>query len=1236
MTKFSVRKPMTVLVAVVMVFALGLASFRGMTPELLPNIELPYVITMTTYPGASPEKVEEEVTRPLEEGFATLEGLDSIQSQSSENVSLLIMEFTDSADLDAVSLEIVQKVNQIEGGWDDMVSTPVILKMNPDMLPVMIAAVEQEGFDTTEVSRLMEESLQTKLEGIEGVASLDVTGLRAERVNVVLKQEKIGELNARVGDAIKGSFVEKEQELRDTQTDLEGKLDEVKAQTAELDAGAKEFAVKMGEGSTELASSWAALFGGLQDQKTMLADLKEQLQTLTTEEEAARAAAPGGALPEPVEKQFKDAKDQMGAGITKLEDGIESVQEMQGTLSDAQGTLNETMSTTLFGLSNAAAQLAGAQSQLSVALTQIEQGLTQLDTARDSAVEQADMGGALTMDTVLGILKAQNFSMPAGYVQEGSDDYLVQVGDEIASLEEMQQLVLLDPGIEGIEPIRLSEVADLFMSDNLNDLYAKINGHDGILLSFNKQSEYATTEVADNILQKFDELSDSNPGLHFTPLLNQGDYIYMVINGITSDLLWGALFAVVILLLFLRDLRPTFVTLCAIPISVVFALVAMYFSGVTINIISLSGLAIAVGRLVDDSVVVIENIFRLRSKGYSPVKAAVNGAGQVAGAIIASTLTTICVFLPIVFVQGLTRQLFTDFALTFAYALLASLLVALTLVPTMASGLFRKMEPKEHRLLDRAIALYDRALVWTLRFKPVVLVFAAVLLAASVAVVWSRGFAYMPDGNSGQIAINLTIPKEVPDEQKREVADDAAARVAAVDGVETVGAMAGGSGIVGVGALSGMGGGSGQGSALGSVTIYALLDQGKDMDRLSDEIEAGLEGVGAEYEVGSASMMDASALGGSGVTVNLYGDSLEDMVRASEAVRAQTEGLAGIAEFEGGAEEATPVLHYTVDREAAAKHGLTTAQVYQQVSSALSKEKNATDVLWGTEGYDVVVMNGDAADDRLTPSYLEALEFNVTKRDGSTEKVRLADVATVTESKTLQSIQRSEQRRMLPVNLTITPDANITLVTQEVERSLVDLELPEGVTYEVTGENTTIMDSFRELGIMLVLGLLLVYLIMVAQFQSLKSPFIIMFTVPLAFTGGFLALLVTDKVLSVISLIGFAMLIGVIVSNAIVLVDYINRLRHEGMERVAAIREGAAVRMRPILMTALTTIFALLMMALGIGSGSEMMQPLAIVCIGGLAYGTLMTLFVIPVIYDLLNKKDLRTIDEDDLATVTD
>ena len=1270
---FSVRKPFTVLVAVVIIFALGFTSFRSMTPELLPNIELPYVITITSYPGATSEKVETEVTKPLEASFATLEGLKSISSQSRSNVSTVMLEFTDGASLDAVSLDMLQRISQLEGGWDDLVGTPIIIKMNPSMLPVMIAAVECEGMDTKELSRFMDETVQTKLEGIEGVASLDVSGMRMEQVNVVVHADKVAEVNKRISRAVERELDKRAQDLEETKADLQGKLDDLKSKSTELEDGVDQLAEKMGDGSAKLGEGWAQwgiALTSLNDLKALLQSLKDSLADLLQQQDDSIAAAldelvanavaaaeaewqasnPGVPFPPEmadavaeqvlaaygdqvtaaVKEGFAPYINQIKDGIAQTEAGIKAMEGAGKKLAQAQGMLDTASISAQFQLSNAAAQLAAAQGQISAGIMQIEMGLDQLDDARESALEQADISSMITMDMISMILKAQNFAMPAGYVKQGNTDYLVKVGDEVGSLDELKDMVLMDMGMDDLLPIRLSDVAEVFMSDNLTDIYAKINGNDGVLLSFSKQSERSTTVVADAILAKFGELSKQYTGLKFTPLMNQGDYIYRVTNSIISDLLWGALFAVIILLLFLRDLRPTFITLCSIPISLVFALVAMYFAGVTINIISLGGLAIAVGRLVDDSVVVIENIFRLRAKGYSPVKAAVTGASQVAGAIVASTLTTICVFLPIVFVEGLTRQLFTDFGLTFAFALLASLAIAMSLVPAMASGMFRTMEPKEHRFMDRLIAVYDRALLWTLRYKPVVLIAVVVLLGASGFAIYNKGFAYMPEGSSGQLAVSLTMPKDSTQEQRRERADEAMSRITDIEGVDTVGMISGNTGSA-LSFLIGSGG-----SGMRSVTSYILLDEGADTAQISSEIDSALQDIDMEVSISDAGGMNASALGGSGISIEIYGDDPDALMEAAGIISEAVSVVEGVDEVDDGLEEATPELNFVVDRAKASEYGLTTAQVYQRVAAALAGERSATQVTWKTNSYDVVVVNEYSGDDGLTPDYVKDLSFKVTQRDGSVEDVKLMDIATIRESQAMPTVLRSEQRRYMPVSVSIDEDHNITLMTQEVESVVADLKLPAGVTYEITGESATIMDAFKQLGLMLILGLLLVYLIMVAQFQSLKSPFIIMFTIPLAFTGGFIALLLTNMILSVISLIGFAMLVGIIVSNAIVLVDYINRLRLEGMERVAAIREGAATRMRPILMTALATIFALLVMALGIGRGTNMMQPLAIVCIGGLAYGTFMTLFVIPIIYDAFNKKELRKIDTEDLIVDRD
>jgi len=922
---FSVKKPFTVLVVVVIIFALGITSFRSMKPELLPNLELPYIIAMTTYPGATSEQVEADVTKPLEQGFATLEGLKSITSQSNANYSMINMEFADGTNLDGTTIDIMQRIERVRGGWDSIVGSPIIIKMNPNLLPVMIAAVERDGMGTADLSQMMDTELQPKLEGIDGVASLDISGIRKEQVNVAIRADKVAGVNARIATAVQNDINSKEQDLRKTKSDLEAQLNDLKQKSGELDDGVNKFAEGIESGASKLGEGWADWglgLTGLNDMKTNLEGMKELLATLKQAITDALAAAEQDkgepltqeeidAITSGVEGGFGTSLDQLHAGIDQLKAGINAMETAGKQLAEAQGALDKMSVETQYQLNSAAAALVAGQGQISAGISQIQTGLDQFDDALDTALKQADMSAVLTTGTISSILQAQNFAMPAGYVKQDNTDYLVRVGDQVGTIDELKDMALMDTGIDDVGVIRLSDVADVFMSDNLSDVYAKVNGNDGILLEFMKQSEYSTTQVTDAITAKFTELEKQYPGLKFTPMMNQGDYIYRVINSITSDLMWGALFAVLILLLFLRDLRPTFITLCSIPISLVFALVAMYFAGVTINIISLSGLAIAVGRLVDDSVVVIENIFRLRNKGYSPVKAAVSGTMQVAGAITASTLTTISVFLPLVFVTGITRQIFKDFGLTFAFALLASLAIAMTLVPTLASGMFKTMQPKEHRWLDRVISVYDKALVWALRYKPVILILAIVLLAGSAYAMINKGFSYMPAGTSNQISITLTMPKDSTPDQRKVRADEAQTRISGIEGVDTVGMMSGASQS---GTLSLLSGGAGSGDDMRNVTSYVLLDDKADVTKVSGEIENALADMDMETNVSSSGGMDITMLGGSGITVNIYGDQTADLIESSSRISNALSGIEGVDKIDNGLEDATPEINFTVDR----------------------------------------------------------------------------------------------------------------------------------------------------------------------------------------------------------------------------------------------------------------------------------------------------------------------------------
>lgn len=1114
MSKFSVRKPLTVFMAVIAAIILGFVSYSKMTPDLMPSIDLPYVLVVTAYPGATPEKVETNVSKPIEQAMGTLNGIKNISSTSGENSSMVMLEFEEDTNMDTATVDILQGLNQVEGTWEDTVGTPYILKLNPDLMPVAVASVQRDGMDKSELSHFLDETLLNRLEGIDGVADVGVSGNLDEQVSVLLSETKVNSLKEKIFAEVDKNFEEPQKQIDDARAPLD----------------------------------------------EAMAAFREQIDAINENAD--------------MPQEMKDA----------------SIEQIKST---------------------------AEYKQVSDGIAELDKSQEELDKSKEDAHNQIDLSKILSMDTLSDILTAQDFAMPAGYVYEGDAAWMVNIGDELKSVEEVQDLVIADLHLGSLEPIKIKDVADVVITGNAADIYAKINGSDGILLSFSKQSSYATAEVADNIAEKFDELRDEFPGLEFVTLMDQGDYIHLVINSITSDLLWGALFAIIVLFLFLRDIRPTFITLCSIPVSVLFAITLMYFSGVSLNMMSLSGLAISVGMLVDNSIVVIENVYRLRSKGESAAKAAISGAVQVAGAITSSTLTTICVFLPIVFVEGLTRKLFVDLALTLSYSLIASLIIALTFVPALSSKMLVKYKNKEKKE-SRILAGYKKTVTWCLSHKAIVFVSAVVLLVGSVFIEMSRGLTFMPEMDMPQLTGTLETEIGTSFDDTTALADEAMERIRSVDEVETVGAMMSSGGLTG-----------GSGST-NSVTYYIMLDENKKRSskEISDEINDLCSDLDCDFEVSSS--MDISALmGGSGVSINIYGNDLDDLRNTAQDVADILTDIEGTQNVLSGLEENDPALKITVDKEEAMKHGLTVAQVFSEISDAVTTEKKAVDVIFDGNSYEVYVSDKDI--DSLSPDDLRNYSINVTNADGEEESVKLSDIAEIVDSEALSSISRENQKRFITVSAEIADGYNVTLVANDVEKALNDYDMPDGTEYKIVGENETIENSMKDLFEMFLLGIILVYMIMVSQFQSLKSPFIVMFTIPLAITGGMLGLIITGFEISVISMVGFIMLSGIIVNNGIVLVDYINQLRDGGMERRAAIAEAGATRMRPIFMTSTTTILGLTVMALGIGSGSEMMQPMAIVCIGGLIYATLLTLIVIPCLYDLMNKKERKKVSEEDM-----
>ncbi len=1358
LSKFSVKKPYTVMVGIVLVIILGVVSLSKMSTDLLPSINLPYAIVITTYPGASPEQVEDVVTQPIEAAMASTSNIKNISSNSANNMSMVVLEFEQTSNMDAITVEMRESLDQISGYWPDTVTNPIIMKLNPDMMPIMIAAMEVDGMDSLAISDYTDKELIPEIESVEGVASVTGTGLIEESVRVTLSQEKIDAVNEKIMASLDEKFSDAEEEIssaeneissgknelntgRDemasqigdaqnqlndkkielfqTETDLNNKLAELKetktntekgiaslkelkdqvntlidnkkkltdgiaelkkqietlqGQKGQLEDGMKQAqaglkqvqlaleqaqtgleqvqqALKQAQAAqlveqvaqlqaqaeqlqtqidqleeqesqlqgqiTQLEEQGGQLIKALEKMQPQLAQLEEQLVQLEGGLSAIKselAAQEGSTLKENasdkqlvsyISKSLTQAEQglvQINGGIATIEAGLQSVAEGKTTINDTLATLNQSQITGSIEMGSASAQLASGEEKLKESKETFE------DTKKD-AYDSADLNNILTMETLTNILTAQNFSMPAGYIADEGERFMVRVGDAVDSVDALKDMVLMDLGMDGVDVIHMSDVADIVVVDDAQESYAKLNGQPGIMLSIEKQTGYSTGDVVKRIYDKFDSMKKNNENLNVSVLMDQGIYIDMIVDSILNNMIFGAGLAILILLLFLKDIRPTLVIAVSIPISVIFAVVLMYFSGVTLNLISLSGLALGIGMLVDNSIVVIENVYRMRNEGLSARKAAVEGAKQVGGAITASTLTTVCVFAPIVFTEGITRQLFVDMGLTIAYSLLASLLIALTFVPMMGAKMLKKTKETKHPWFDRFQEMYGAALEKLLHVKLIVLLIMVTLLVVSAKAALSKGTAFMPDMESTQMSVTISPPENAEFSDACKLADEVTEQIQTIEDVESVGAMAGGGGV----AVSMMGGSDNS----NSISLYIILKEEKKLtnSEIAKQIMDLTKDMEGEINV-SSSNMDMGALAGEGLSIRIKGRDLEKLQDLAKDVSAIVEKVEGTAQVSDGIEETEQEFRITVDKEKAAKYGMTVAQIYQLVYGQMENDTSDDTISTDIKDYDVYLESVEQSEASMET--LKKLTFTYTdKENGEEKEISLSEVAEFEEKESLTAITRDGQERFVTVSASIAENYNVGLVGAEVEKALKDYDMPEGYSMEMTGENETINEAMEQLMLMLILAIAFIYLIMVAQFQSIKAPFIILFTIPLALTGGFLALFFTNNEISIISMIGFIMLVGIIVNNGIVMVEYINQLRKEGVEKREAIVIAGKTRLRPILMTAMTTILAMSTTAFGNDMGSDMSRPMAVVTIGGMIYGTLMTLVVVPCIYDL-------------------
>ena len=1408
MERFSVKKPFTVLVAVIAIIALGFVSLSHLTMDLLPEMNLPYLIVVTTYPGASPDKVEAQVTIPIESSLGTISGVENVSSTSSENYSMVQLEFADGTDMNSAIVKVSGAINQLQGVLPEDAGTPSIMEISLDMLATMYVAVEVDGYDIYQLTDFVNNDVIPYISRVDGVASITTVGLVEQSIQVELNQDKIDEVNDRILMETNERLADAQEMLDDANEQLEeaqAQLDDAQssfggtmssAVFSQLDAQAPAIADGIRNNISNIRSRLTEIRDGLntlsQNANATLADLQAtadqaaadlnaaadaqdqmaaaladaqasydeisaaleaanndpstdfnspEYQALLTGVQAAsdsrdQAAAQYGVASDEyaaAQAAYDEASaaltaatlqysgadaasiaalqadiDTISANLEALSSGvdgssfsnlvvstrdiasavaqassiiervrsIDALGSMSASLgnTDAQlATLSESVSSIpqmLDGLEAAASGLTQAQLdaavgfstaavRLSDARTALDQAQAQYDDAREQALENANIDQLISASTLSQIIYAQNFAMPVGYIDDENDEsWLLKVGEEYDSSDEIASTLLIDNEIIGT--IRLEDIADITVIDNSEQGYTNLNGSDGIILCVYKSSSVGTNAVSRDCNKAFDELCAQYPGMHTVNLVDQGVYINMIVGSVFQSMAIGAILAIVILALFLKDVKPTIVVAISIPLSVLLALVLMYFTDLELNVMTLSGLSLGIGMLVDNSVVVMENIFRLRHRGLPAPRAAVQGAKQVRGSIIASTLTTICVFFPAVFASGTVKTLLYPLALSIGYCLIASLIMALTVVPASCSTLLRKAEPKEHKLFDKVLNVYGKTLQWCLRFKVVPLAVSIALLGISVYAVFTTGIVYIPEITSNQINIDITTPEEMTRQESYQAVDDVVDMLLTVEGIEDIGILDSGS----TGSL--FTGGSSSDS-YGSYSCYVLAEEGiskAELDNIVKNIESATASSPCEIEISMDSMGNMGALmGSSGYSVNIYGDDYEKLREISADVSQLFQGQDGLINVTDSFTEGTPTLQIIIDRDEAMKYGLTVAQIYMEIASHTSDSVTAATITVDGIQMDVAIVDNT---DVLTRESLLDIEFVVedpmegqdmsmtggsfdlsseedeeedteegevveeeTEEEEEDNIHTLSEFAEVVETVSSDAVRRENLVHYVTVSGETVEGYNTTLISRELDPKIKEYAktLPDGYSIEVGGESSQVMEMVVQMVEMAALALLFIYLVMVAQFQSLLSPFIILFTIPLAFTGGMLGLVVAGEPLSMLSMLGFVILMGTVVNNGIVFVDYTNQLRIGGLERREALVATGKTRMRPILMTALTTILAMSMMIFGTGMASQLGKGMSIVIAGGLMYATLMTLYIVPVMYDILFKKKPLNVD---------
>jgi len=1021
----SVRRPVTTILIFVALIVIGLYSLTQLPIDLYPEVELPFVGVVTTYPGASASDIESNITRPIEDALNSVSNLKEMTSTSSDGISVIFMNFEYGTNLDEASNDIRSNLSFIENYLPEDSERPTIMKFNSSMMPIIFYAITaDESYRGLE--KILDEKIVNPLNRIEGVGSVNLAGVPGRKVYIDVDPRKMEAYN-------------------------------------------------------------------------------------------------------------------------------------------------------------------------------------------------------LTVEQIGNILRAENMNMPAGYIEMGQNDYPLRIQGEFPESDVIKNIVVSSYNGNNVFLKDVAEVRDTIRETKLD---TRINGLQGMTMYVQKQSGGNTVKVTREIEKSLASLTkDLPPDVKIEKLFDSATFIKDSISNLTETLLYAAIFVVLVVLFFLGRWRATIIIIVTIPISLVVAFIYLFVTGESINIISLTSLSIAIGMVVDDAIVVLENITRHVERGSRPREAAIYATNEVWLAVIVTTLTVVAVFFPLTFVQGLTGVLFKQLGMLVTITIITSVFAAITLTPTMSALLLkwypiRKDAPfwtydgSIRKALDWFDRFYEKTLRWALHHKTVVSLLSIVVFVVSMSLFFIIDTEFFPEADQSRITATIELQTGTRVDETLKTTDKVDKLIS--EKYPEVNILSSSTGSDDQAGFSSMFGAGGTHVITYSMRLVPVEERGKDVMTIAEEMRNDLAQFPeiVDFTVSTSESMGMGGFGSNTIDIEVYGYNIAETNIVAEELAEKIRNIEGAEDITISRDKSKPELQIILDQNKMIASGLNTAMVSSAVKNRV-EGMTATRLRQSGDEYDVVVRFKESARSTLT----DIENIGITNPMGNT--IRLGEIAEIKEYWSPPSIDRKRRERI--VNVSFKPyKRSLTELQREVQNIIDETEVPSGVMVQISGAIEEQMEAFMDIAFLIVVSLILVYLIMASQFESMKMPLIIMFSIPFAFSGVALALFITNTTLSVISGIGVVMLIGIVVKNAVVLVDFINLMRERGNELYEAIAISGRSRLRPVFMTSMTTILGMLPLALSTGSGSELWSPMGISVIGGLVFSTFVTLVLVPIVYAIFAKHGER------------